>query len=455
MTLKYGNAAKEQTQTTGTGTYELIAIPGGKYQTLVDSLLGTMGGASPFTLVPYRVSDGTDFEIGIGTVTDSSPDTLSRDLVLESSNSDNAVNWGAGTRDVIIGRPAIDMIRNQLPTDTGTANTYAIAWLMAEDAYSKGMEFEFIAANANNGNSTLNVNAIGAVSILKNVTEELSEGDIKANSVNRVKHDGTNLHLMNSRTLRKNEICGLITSNNVTDSDHDIDIDTGECRSADNSVDMVLGSVLTKRIDAAWAAGTNAGGMDTGTVAASSFYYKWLIKNPTTGVVDAIFSLSGTAPTMPAGFTKKRLIGGVATDASSNIIQYIQIGNYFLYLSEGPLDVSDNTITSGVFETGTATAPRRSMALIYALLTNPSLASVVKIGITVKPVGSFESFSVAYRETTMGIGTNGFDTDVVGQCDVYVDNNSQFEYGAIEPGAAATVQVSMRGFIMFERSDPT
>ena len=38
--------------------------------------------------------DGTtEFEVGIGTVTDATTDTLSRDTVISSSNSDSKVNF--------------------------------------------------------------------------------------------------------------------------------------------------------------------------------------------------------------------------------------------------------------------------------------------------------------------------------------------------------------------------
>jgi hypothetical protein len=53
----------------------------------------------------YCCTDGDDFEVGIGTFA-SSGTTLARTTILESSNSNNAVNWGAGTRDVFITQPA-------------------------------------------------------------------------------------------------------------------------------------------------------------------------------------------------------------------------------------------------------------------------------------------------------------------------------------------------------------
>lgn len=119
--------------------------------------------------------------------------------------------------------------------------------------------------------------------------------------------------------LPQGHLAGLALSVNAVDSAHDVDIAAGSGRDADNSTNMILNSALTKRIDAAWAVGTGNGGLDTGSVAAESTYYIWLIKRADTNVVDVLFSLSSTAPTMPASYDKKRQIGMVSYDGSSAI----------------------------------------------------------------------------------------------------------------------------------------
>lgn len=127
-------------------------------------------------------------------------------------------------------------------------------------------------------------------------------------------------------------ISGLSLANDGTDAAHDVVIATGEARDGANATNMVLGAALTKQIDAAWAVGTDAGGLDgtestPGTPDASTIYYVWLIKRSDTGVVDALFSESGTAPTMPTNYDSKRLLGFVVTDGSANIIagQFMQV----------------------------------------------------------------------------------------------------------------------------------
>ncbi len=139
-------------------------------------------------------------------------------------------------------------------------------------------------------------------------------------------------------------IQGLVIANNSTDADHDIDIATGEARDTTDADTLALAAALTKQIDAAWAVGDDAGGMDTGAVAIDSWYHVWLIKRTDTGVVDALFSLSVSAPTMPANYDRKRLIGSVLTDGSANILgfqMFESLSGIRTYLwDDPPLDVS-------------------------------------------------------------------------------------------------------------------
>lgn len=84
---------RQTTSTTSTGVYELNAAPTG-FQTFV-------AGIGNGNTCSYGISDGTDWEVGIGTVASGSPDTLTRTTVLASSNSDAAVSWSLGSKTII------------------------------------------------------------------------------------------------------------------------------------------------------------------------------------------------------------------------------------------------------------------------------------------------------------------------------------------------------------------
>ncbi len=105
-------------------------------------------------------------------------------------------------------------------------------------------------------------------------------------------------------------IYGLAVSNNVTDATNDLDIAAGACRASPSSsvvANIDLSSALTKRLDAAWAVGSGNGGLDTGSIADTT-YHVFLIRRSDTGVVDALFSASATSPTMPANYDSFRRI---------------------------------------------------------------------------------------------------------------------------------------------------
>lgn len=103
-----------------------------------------------------------------------------------------------------------------------------------------------------------------------------------------------------------------LTYDNGTDATNDLNINTGGCMDATGAYWMTLATALGKQSDVAWAVGgttgTPLGGLDTGA-AGNSDYYIWLIARSDTGVVDALYSLSSTSPTMPASYDFKRLVG--------------------------------------------------------------------------------------------------------------------------------------------------
>ncbi len=136
--------------------------------------------------------------------------------------------------------------------------------------------------------------------------------------------DVVTLSLLTERQLPTGFINGLVPATAV-DADHDITIDTGSCRSADDSVDIVLNSSITKRVDAAWAVGDNAGGLFLGTVAADTTYHVFIIVKDSDGSVDAGYDTSITAANIPAGYTAYRKVFSFITDASANIIPFVAI----------------------------------------------------------------------------------------------------------------------------------
>lgn len=94
----------------------------------------------------------------------------------------------------------------------------------------------------------------------------------------------------------------------------------------DGGIVMVVSSDLTLDITV-----SGDTGLDIGSEAADTWYYVWLIWRPDTEAVSGILSVSPTAPTLPSGYTKKRLIGAAYNDSSSNFRFFVQRGADVLY----------------------------------------------------------------------------------------------------------------------------
>jgi len=100
MALVLDDRVKETSTTTGTGTLDLSGAVSG-FQTFV---AGIGDGNTTYYAIVNR--DEAEWEVGLGTVTDASTDTLARTTVISSSNSDSATNFSAGTKDVFCTLPA-------------------------------------------------------------------------------------------------------------------------------------------------------------------------------------------------------------------------------------------------------------------------------------------------------------------------------------------------------------
>ena len=94
MAFVLNDRVKQTSTTTGTGTFSLTGTEVG-FETFVTGI-----GDTNSTFYAIALDGTAQFEVGIGTVTDAATDTLSRDTVISSSNSDNKVDFAAGTKTV-------------------------------------------------------------------------------------------------------------------------------------------------------------------------------------------------------------------------------------------------------------------------------------------------------------------------------------------------------------------
>ncbi len=114
---------------------------------------------------------------------------------------------------------------------------------------------------------------------------------------------------------------------------------------------------------------SGAGGLDTGSIAPSTWYFGYVIFNGTT--ISGLISTSATAPTLPSGYTfASSAITALRTDSGSNIISFIQYGRQWQYL------VGGNLTDIPVMTTGANTA---WTAVNVATVVPTALASLIKV----------------------------------------------------------------------------
>jgi hypothetical protein len=130
MALVVADRIKETTTSTGTGTITLTGAASG-----FQSFAAVGDGNTTY----YTIAGGTEWEVGLGTYT-ASGTTLSRDSILESSNSGSAVNCSAGTKEVFVTYPAE---RAVFTTDTQTLT-------------DKRIDPRAVVASGTSGNLTIN-----------------------------------------------------------------------------------------------------------------------------------------------------------------------------------------------------------------------------------------------------------------------------------------------------------
>ena len=117
MAFIVADRVKETTNSTGTGTYALGgAAAGFQAFSAVTSNTDT---------VYYAISDNVYWEVGVGTYA-SSGNSITRTTILSSSNSNSAVNWGVGTKDIFLTYPAGKAVVEDLSNNVTIGNNLVV-----------------------------------------------------------------------------------------------------------------------------------------------------------------------------------------------------------------------------------------------------------------------------------------------------------------------------------------
>ena len=302
-------------------------------------------------------TEDSGFATGLSNaITKDGQTTITANIPFNSKKITGLANGSARTDSIALGQVQ-DGTYKTLGTLGGSADTYTATPSPAITAYTTGSEFNLKVNADNTGASTLNVSAVDPKDIKKydgaGAVVDLEAGDLQQDQYYKVIYDGTQFVVLNPQapyiSTTNMEITAttsatgtvllpdLITISNGTDTDHDIDFTAGNF-TFDDGTGQAVATTLTKKLDAAWVAGNDQGGLDTGSIAVDTTYYLFAIYNPTSTISDYLFSTSSSSPTMPSGYTKKKRIASLLTDGSGNIrngtYMFFQGGYEFEYDAE-------------------------------------------------------------------------------------------------------------------------
>lgn len=120
---------------------------------------------------------------------------------------------------------------------------------------------------------------------------------------------------------------GMDLINSPADPDNDIIVTAGFRDSHEGSGCITLATSIVKKLDAPWAPGTDAGGMEAGAaLMPNRTYHAHAISNGVDG--DVIFSPSALAPVLPTGFAARKRLFPVMTDGAGKLRQFLQIDGW-------------------------------------------------------------------------------------------------------------------------------
>ena len=253
-----------------------------------------------------------------------------------------------------------------------------------------------------------------------------------------------------TQALYANDLSGLTTA--TVSQVNQITVNAGAAASDDatvtNRVMMTLASATQGNTAGTWVAGNFQNKLDAGVLGANQTWHIYAIQRTDTSNVDILFSQSATAPTMPTNYTKKRALGAFLTNASSNLIGYVQRQDEFWFVTVPDLDVSTVGATVGATAfTASATVANgvRVQAILNVQLDNDTTSSNALYLSSLDTTDMTPSITISPLGTVMG-GTTA-NSNYGGQVRIWTDTARSYRARLATGGAADAVRIATLGFV--------
>lgn len=121
-----------------------------------------------------------------------------------------------------------------LVTATGTADALILTYEPVVTEYASGASFNFIAADTNTNNVTVNINELGVKSILRDDGGQIPAGGIASGKIYNIIYDGTNFVLL----INELDLSTLTTKTTLADDDKGV-IEDSEALNVKKSFDFL------------------------------------------------------------------------------------------------------------------------------------------------------------------------------------------------------------------------
>lgn len=142
-------------------------------------------------------------------------------VVLTNTFADLSGDQQASTLDtnfgeLVSGVNALGTFNNYL-VDSGSVNALAVTVSSPQTvSYSAGLFLQVTVANTNTGACTINVNSLGAISIINQSGSALVAGQLIAGAIALLQYNGSSFLLLNSSASRSGSFTGTLTGMNGT-----------------------------------------------------------------------------------------------------------------------------------------------------------------------------------------------------------------------------------------------
>ncbi|HSG63341.1 MAG TPA: hypothetical protein VLA24_18090 [Pseudomonadales bacterium] len=405
MAFVIADRVKESSTTTGTGTYTLAGAEAG-FQAF--SAIGN--GNTTY----YGATDGTSWEVGIGTYT-SIGTTLTRDTILSSSNSGNPVNWAGGTRLIFGTQPADKAVyldaNNKIASGTKFAG-YIDLTPIDHPAHAEGRLFyddEHKALNIYNDEAdiALEIGQEMYVRVYNNSGATIENG--KPVYFTGSANDLPTIALANATSADAYNLQGLAT-HDIENNSYGYITSYGTVRGFDTS-GLTAGQPFFL--------GTTAGALQSTAAAYPNYpmYIGWVLTSSVSGEVfvdQHNYSVSSFRVKQDAYVGQDLTVGGDLTILGTQTIASttnISIGGAFNYLNAGNTIGDANTIFTGSgVDDGTFTGHYTGL---------DSRTFYVQIDSAKGGTGGVDTFSWSYNSDMSAPEATGVDVNIDGNALAY------------------------------------